>query len=131
MAIFTMELTPRFNETDAVGHISNTAIPNWFEAARTPIFKIFNPSLEIKLWNLIVASYQVTFKSPTIYQAQVTITTDISRLGNASFDLCQQCWQQDKMTAEAITSMVHYNYASEQSEPIPPSIRQKLLTYMD
>lgn len=29
--MFTHYLTPRLNETDALGHISNTRLPSWFE----------------------------------------------------------------------------------------------------
>ena len=49
------KLMPRFSETDVLGHINNTALPVWFEAARVPIFKIFTPDLDPKQWKLIVA----------------------------------------------------------------------------
>ncbi|MCF1431137.1 MAG: acyl-CoA thioesterase [Shewanella sp.] len=126
MTAFTLELIPRFNETDALGHINNTVIPGWFEAGRTPVFEIFNPQLDLQQWNLIVAGYNISFKAPTFYGSAVTITTEVARIGNASFDLRQRCWQGGKMTAEAITTLVHYNYTDERSEPIPDSVKAEL-----
>ena len=39
-------ITPRFCDTDALGHISNTTLPVWFEGARDPIFRWFTPDLD-------------------------------------------------------------------------------------
>lgn len=52
-----LELTfhPRFNDTDALGHINNASAASWFEEARRPIFEIFIPDLDPKKWNLILA----------------------------------------------------------------------------
>ncbi|MGL4474824.1 MAG: acyl-CoA thioesterase [Shewanella sp.] len=128
--MLSIELAPRFNETDALGHINNTVIPAWFEAGRTGVFAMFNPSLSIANWNLIVAGYTVAFKAPTFYGAVVTITTDVSHIGNSSFELRQRCWQHGKLTAEAHTSMVHYNFQDERSEPIPAIVRAALAEHL-
>ena len=46
--MFKSVVTPRFAETDALGHLGNTALPVWFEEARGPVFELFNPELDIK-----------------------------------------------------------------------------------
>ncbi|MBV7317229.1 thioesterase family protein [Shewanella sp. NIFS-20-20] len=130
MTAFSLELNPRFNETDALGHINNTVIPGWFEAGRTPVFAMFNPTLNLAQWNLIVAGYTIAFKAPTYYGTPVSITTEVSKIGNSSFELRQRCWQQGKLTAEAHTSLVHYNYQDERSEPIPSSVRALLTEHL-
>ncbi|WP_025822067.1 acyl-CoA thioesterase [Shewanella marina] len=127
MAHFSLELSPRFNETDGLGHINNTVIPIWFEAGREPIFKIFNPSLALSEWNLIVAGFTIAYKAPTFFGQDVTITTEVIRIGNSSFDVKQCCWQGDKLTAEATTAMVHYDYQTERSQPISEQIKSALL----
>ena len=43
--MFKTMITPRMGDTDAMRHITNTALPVWFEIARTELFKIFNPKL--------------------------------------------------------------------------------------
>ena len=60
--MFSETLMPRFSETDALGHINNTALPVWFEAARTPFFRFFTPDLDCNKWKLIVAKIEVEFK---------------------------------------------------------------------
>ena len=122
----TLEIQPRFNETDGLGHINNTVIPVWFEAAREPIFEIFNPELDLNAWNLIVAGFSVAFTAPTYYGKPVTVHTFISRVGNSSFEVLQRSFQQGKQTAEAKTTLVHYDYATEKSTPIPTDIREIL-----
>ncbi|MCE9680520.1 acyl-CoA thioesterase [Shewanella sp. AS1] len=123
---FSLALQPRFNETDGLGHINNTVIPIWFEAGREPVFEIFNPGLNIDKWNLIVAGFTIAFSAPTYYGSPVEIRSWISRVGNSSFEITQQCWQQGKKTAEAQTTLVHYDYATEKSVRINDDIRQRL-----
>lgn len=39
-----MQIQPRFQETDALGHINNTVPAVWFESARDPCFASSLPS---------------------------------------------------------------------------------------
>ncbi|RYV03846.1 thioesterase [Shewanella sp. OPT22] len=126
---FEMTFSPRFSETDGMGHISNTVIPIWFEAARDPIFEIFVPSMKMTDWNLILAGFNVTFSAPSFYGKPVTILTNISRIGSASFEVYQRCMQDGKLTAEGRTTMVHYDYESESSMKLSEVIKEKLKEY--
>jgi acyl-CoA thioester hydrolase len=116
----------RFCETDALQHVSNTALVVWFESAREPIFKIFNPTLNVNKWPLILASYKVDFLKQ-IYLGEVTIKTGVSRIGGSSFDVFQEVWQNGERAAKGLTTMVNFSYESQKSAPIPDDIRQQLL----
>lgn len=129
MSHFTLELMPKFNETDALGHINNTVLPVWFEAAREPIFKIFNPAMDLNNWNLILAGFNIAYKAQTYFGKPVKIITQIIEIGNASFKVKHQCYQHDVLTAEALVSMVHFNYQASKSAPIPKNIRQLLTSH--
>ncbi len=59
MEKFKLTVCPRFNETDALGHINNSVLINWAEEARNPIFMIFTPDLDPKNWELILARNEV------------------------------------------------------------------------
>ena len=87
----------RFCETDALQHVSNTALVTWFEAAREPIFRMFTPELDLNNWPLILASYKVDFLAQIFYGKPVTVKTFVSRLGNSAFDIFQEVWQDDKL----------------------------------
>ena len=124
------KLMPRFCETDVLGHINNTVLPVWFEAARAPIFKIFTPHLDPKQWKLIVAKVEVTFKGELFYGQEVEIKTAIERIGSSSFVILQQAWQHDECCAEGKTVMVRYDFANEHSQPLSEEEKQQLIGYL-
>lgn len=124
------KLMPRFCDTDVLGHINNTVLPVWFEAARTPIFKIFTPDLNPKEWKLIVAKVEVTFKGELFYGQEVEIKTAVEHIGNSSFVILQQAWQHGECCAEGKTIMVRYDFAVKQSQPLSQQERDALGSFM-
>ena len=116
----------RFCETDALQHVSNTALVVWFEAAREPIFRMFTPELDLQNWPLILASYKVDFLSQIFYGMPVTVKTYVSRLGNSAFDVYQELWQDNKLCSTGLTTMVHFDYKTQRSAPIPDSVKASL-----
>ena len=124
------KLMPRFSETDVLGHINNTALPVWFEAARVPIFKIFTPDLDPKQWKLIVAKVEVTFKGELFYGQEVEVKTAIERLGSSSFLILQQAWQHGECCAEGKTVMVRYDFANKSSQPLSEEEKQQLTAFL-
>ena len=116
--MFTEKVMPRFSETDALGHINNTVLPVWFEAARVPIFKFFTPDLNPHNWKLIIAKVEVSFVGELFYAHEVTINTSIEQIGNSSFVIRQEAWQQDKCCAIGKTVMVRYDFASKTKQPL-------------
>ncbi|TMP81637.1 thioesterase [Pseudoalteromonas phenolica] len=124
------KLMPRFSETDVLGHINNTALPVWFEAARVPIFKIFTPDLDPKQWKLIVAKVEVTFKGELFYGQEVEVKTAIERLGSSSFVILQQAWQHGECCAEGKTVMVRYDFTDKSSQPLSKEEKQQLTAFL-
>jgi len=120
--MFTTIITPRFLETDALGHINNTVLPMWFEAARDPVFRLFSPEMDTTNWKLMLASFTVNFHAETLYGTDVEIRTTISRIGNSSFDVHQECWQNGVKTVTGSTTMVHFSHSSKKSQPIPKNV---------
>lgn len=116
----------RFCETDALQHVSNTALVAWFEAAREPIFRMFTPELDLQNWPLILASYKVDFLSQIFYGMPVTVKTYVSRLGNSAFDVYQELWQDNKLCSTGLTTMVHFDYKTQRSAPIPDPVKASL-----
>ena len=128
--MFSEDFNVRFYETDALGHVNNTVLPCWFETAREPIFKLFNPELDVKTWNLILASYKVDFLGQIYVGKKVTVKTVMHRIGGASFDVRQEAWQDGNKVAEGLTTLVHFNYKTNKSEPIPDDIRNQLEAHL-
>lgn len=124
--MFSENISPRFSDTDALGHINNTMVPVWFEGARTPVFKLFTPELDLKNWPLILAKINVDFEAQMFYGLDMEVRTFISRIGGSSFDVFQELWQQGIRVASGTAVMVHFDYRAQKTAQIPDNIREIL-----
>lgn len=125
--MYSQQLQPRFNDTDALGHINNTVIAVWFEGARDPLFRLFTPDLNPTDWRLILAKFSVEFHAELFYGQPVEIRTWVSRVGNSSFDVSQQAWQQGKLCASGVAVLVHYDFVGKSSVPLDTQQQASLL----
>lgn len=128
--MWTLTVQPRFNETDALGHINNTTLPVWFEQARTPIFRYFTPDLDPQNWHLIIAKIDVEFLAELYLQHEVEVRTYFSKIGNSSMTIVHEAWQQGKLCAKGHTVMVHFDHDNKGSKPIPDDIKAQLLPHL-
>ncbi|AOY87314.1 thioesterase [Marinobacter salinus] len=128
--MFELEIEPRFSDTDALGHISNTTLPVWFEQGRTPIFQIFHPSLDVNTWPLIIARLEIDLMAQSYWQMPVTVRTGVGKIGNSSFHVIQEAWQNGKQIARGVAVLIHFDYDTEKALPIPDDIRAKLTEHL-
>ncbi len=119
-------ITPRFSDTDALGHINNTMVPVWFEGARDPIFRLFSPELNLNAWPLILAKIEVSYHAQMYYGQPIEVKTYVARIGGASFDVYQELWQHDTKCVSGTAVMVNFCYEKQASEKIPDDIRAAL-----
>lgn len=119
----------RFYETDALRHVNNTVVPQWFETAREPVFKVFTPELDLANWPLILASFTVDFVAQIHYGHDVIVTTGIERIGNSSFVVYQELHQQNTLVAKGSTTLVHFDYQTQRSALISDEQRAQLLVW--
>lgn len=127
--MFTFNIEPRFSETDALGHINNTALPIWFEEARADLFRIFNPSLKRETWNVILKRYEVEMLNPIVHGRTVVIETGIQRIGGSSFVVHQKAAQNGVDVAIGESLMVYFDYKTLSPIQIPGEIKQRLLEH--
>ncbi|MEI6633033.1 MAG: thioesterase family protein [Chlamydiota bacterium] len=124
--MYTKTIEPRFGDADGMGHITNTALPLWFERARNPLYRIFNPGLDLKKWNLVMARLEVEYKGELFYGRDVEVRSFVSRIGKSSFDVAQEAWQDGSLRATGKVVLVHVDLAHKRPAPLPPSIRREL-----
>ncbi len=120
------DVSPRFCETDAMGHINNTVLPVWFESARGPIFEICNPGLSLDKWNLILRKIDVDFLAQTYYEFPAQVRTRIGHIGQSSFVVEHELWQRGEKTATGSAVMIYFDYNAQQKQEIPAAIRTEL-----
>ncbi len=124
--MFSYTVMPGFSDTDALGHINNTRLPVWFENARDPIFKIFTPEYNLKAWPLILARITVDFQEQIYLDAEIEVKTTVMKIGNSSFTIRQQAWQNGQCVATGEATMVHFDYQTKKAITIPVDIREQL-----
>ncbi|MCQ2960361.1 MAG: acyl-CoA thioesterase [Bacteroidales bacterium] len=128
--MFSYTITPRVADTDALGHINNTVLPCWFEEARTPLFKILNPTMDFNNWNLILARMEVDYLKQIFFHSQVEVKSWISRMGNSSFDITQELWQDGNLCARSKSVIVHFDFKTQKSVPIVGTMRSDLEAHL-
>lgn len=124
--MFRSTFTPRFYETDAFGHINNTVVNGWFESARAPIFDIFLDGPNVADLRLILARTEVDFVAQIFYGHDVEVRSHIERIGNSSFVVAHEAYQNEQLVAQGKAVQVHFNINNNQSMPLTDSQRQLL-----
>jgi acyl-CoA thioester hydrolase len=89
-------------------------------------FVFFNPALALDKWNLILAKIEIDYVAQTHYGYDVLLLTGIEKIGNASFVVAQEAWQNDVCVAKGRAVQVYFNYDTQKSEPLPADIRAEL-----
>lgn len=125
--MFETHVSPRFNEADALGHISNTVMPIWFEEARKPIFQLIHPAMTIEDWPIILAHIDVDFIKQIFVNQEVTIKSQVEKIGNSSFTIYQEAWQGNELAAAGKCVLVYFDYKNQKTANIPEAIKEKLL----
>jgi acyl-CoA thioester hydrolase len=126
--MFITIVEPRFGDVDGMGHINNTTPAIWFEEARNPVFRLFSPNLEIspESWRLIMAHTDFDFVDELFYPNKVEVRTFVSKIGNKSFTVLHEAWQDGRLCVKGGAVMVYYDFAKKKSEPIPEEIKKSL-----
>jgi acyl-CoA thioester hydrolase len=126
--MFTTTVSPRFGDVDGLGHINNVVLAGWFELARNPLFRIFEPNLNLSHdhWPLIMAHTDYDFTDQLFYQYDVEIRTFVERVGTKSFTLYHEAWQQGRLCSLGRAVIVHFDFLKNQSTPIPEDKKRLL-----
>ncbi|MGA2676793.1 MAG: acyl-CoA thioesterase [Methanobacterium sp.] len=126
--MFTTKVTPRFGDADGLRHINNIALVEWFEVGRNPIFRIFTPDLDLSYdkWKLILVRTEFDYIGEMYYGKDVEIKSYILKIGNTSFTIGHEAWQDNELKARGKAVIVHYDFEIGKSKPIPEYIRKTL-----
>jgi acyl-CoA thioester hydrolase len=126
--MFTKIIIPRFGDVDGLGHINNTVLSIWFEKARDPVFRIFNPDLDLSSdkWNLIMVHTDFDFIAELYFGQDVEVRTYVLEIGNTSVTLLHEAWQSGELKVKGTSVMVYYDFVKKTTLTIPADIRKKL-----
>jgi acyl-CoA thioester hydrolase len=123
---FTVTLTPRFYETDALGHINNAAIAAWFEVVRIRwLDSLLEESSGVDR-NWVLAAISLDFVAETFYGSDVCARVTSARAGNSSLTVACEMTQNNQLTVRGEAVLVHLDLNSKQKLRIPDSLRDQL-----
>ena len=117
-----IEVQPRFNDFDPMGHVNNTIFMNYFDIGKVAYFKaVWNTDfIDWREIGLVIARIETDFMSPILMDERVVVRTTILRIGNKSLELSQQLINPDtnQLKAAARTIMVGFDVNTNSAEPI-------------
>lgn len=129
--LFTRQLTVRFNDCDPMGHVNNAVYFTFFEEARTDVFHLFNPDLNVRNWNLIVASTRCDYIQEAVYAQTLTIHTWIGKIGRSSFEVEHAIQGEGgDWIARGKGTLLGYDFDTKSAVPLTDDIKQKLLEHI-
>jgi acyl-CoA thioester hydrolase len=125
MSAHRTDIQVRFGDTDALGHLNNTAYAAYAEHARLSLFR----SLEATAQGFILAHLSIDFLKQVSFDDNVHVLTTVEKLGNTSIHLRQEIFASGDLAAKARSVVVVFDYASQKPARIPDPLRQALSRY--
>ena len=88
------------------------------------------PEMDIKALSMILARIEVDYVAQIYYGQEVTVQTGIEKVGNSSFVVWHEAYQNQQLVARGKAVQVHFDFAQQKSMPLPDDIRQQLLAHL-
>ena len=126
MKNYSTTITPRFYETDALGHINNASIAAWFEVARVNFLESLGESDPSAAKDWILASIKIDFAAETFYGTDVIANITEAKIGNSSLTVVCEMMQGEKMTVRGTATLVHIDAQSKKPARVPDELRKEL-----
>ncbi len=126
--MFKTKVTPSFGDIDGMKHVNNNRILEWFELGGLDIYRYFTPDLDLDFenWKLIMVRKEADFVGQLRFGEDVEIRSYLLKIGNSSFTVGNEVWQSNELKAKGKTVIVHFDYVTQKSVPIPDDVRKKL-----
>ena len=124
-------LRPRFRDTDAMGHINNAVYVTYLEVARQEYWRAFRGNEDYRVVPFILARAEIDFRSEALMFETLDLCIRCSFIGAKSFGFDYQICEtvSKRLVVRAKSVQVFYDYASKQSIPCPPEMRERLESF--
>jgi acyl-CoA thioester hydrolase len=124
-----VDITVRFADTDAMGHVNNAKYLTYCEIARIRYWTdVTGEPIALgteRAESLILAEARITYRAPAFHGEIVTVETRATRIGRSSFTLEHRllaCVTGDEPRLVAVSEsiLVRYDYATGLPVPLSP-----------
>lgn len=117
----------RFCDTDASGHVNNTAYAAYFESGRVAFTRSLSKFHEVA-HGWILGQLTINYIEECHYPASLRIGTRVIKIGNKSLTLGSAVFDGEKCLATADSVLIFL--VAKTSEKIPERIRQNLTPFL-
>lgn len=127
MKEFSIEVTLRWSDLDAMGHVNNVVYFRLMEEARVQWFEQLGYPVKPANESPILAHASCNFVRAMSHPAVAVIKQSVTKLGRTSVEmelLIERKEEPGLAYATGRTVMVWYDYELQQSKPWPQSIRE-------
>ncbi len=123
LPMHSTDIQVRFGDSDALGHLNNAAFATYAEIGRLEFLSEFPAFVK----SLILAHLQIEFRQQVTLNQVVSVDTAVERVGASSVHLRQWICADDEVAAEVSSVVVHFDYATQTSQPVPDDVRSALV----
>ena len=129
MKDFSITITPRFYETDALGHINNASIAAWFEVARVKFLESLGENKPETARDWVLANISIDFVLETFYGNDVEAVITGAEIGNSSLTVLCEMSQAGRVTVRGRAVLVHRDPVAGTSTRVPDELRRELAAF--
>lgn len=117
----------QWGDQDAFGHVNNTVYFRWMESGRIAYMDLLglDDLYQTQRVGPILASIKCDYRRQLHYPDTVEIGTKVTRLGRTSLSVVHAIYsqRQQAIVAEGDSTLVVFDYKTQQSTPIPAELR--------
>ncbi|MFP5460800.1 MAG: acyl-CoA thioesterase [Gammaproteobacteria bacterium] len=132
LLVFQLEVPIRWGDMDAMGHVNNTVYFRFMEQTRISWFEAMGLDSRPEAGEgMVVVNAYCTFARQFEYPGTVLCRHYVGRLGNSSFETYVEMSRTDDpdtVCAYGGAKGVWVDYAQQKSRPLPPQVREAILT---
>ena len=116
----------RYRDADAFGHVNNAVYLTYLEQARNAYLRELGLVRSLEDITMILARVEIDYRAQVDVDDVVEVGVRSARLGTKSFELEYELRVGERLVAEARTVLVGFDYARDESVPLPERWRAAL-----
>lgn len=122
------DIQKRFSDVDPFQHVNNVSQQMYFDVGKVAYYeKILGDEVLLGQLRIITVSTTTSYMGQIRLHDKVRVTTTCEKIGNKSLTLYQQLKVGDRVCSESRSVMVAFDFARQQSMPVPDAWRERLL----
>ena len=121
--VVTTAVQMRFSDIDSYGHVNNLALQAYFDLGKVDLFEQLWAKVGESSVSVMVVSVHTDFLSQVRFGEQISVVTEVERVGCKSITLLQRIMRQGEECARCRAVMVAYDKQQDRSVEVPEAWR--------